>query len=72
MGKKKRKLTAAEKKAKKEKREKYEWVFMQGKQVRIKRPKLIDGMLEEDYFIQNADPIALHQAGMWEYIEDDY
>ena len=43
-----KKLTAVEKKAKKaakiERQKKYLWVFMNGKQVRFKRPLTIDGV----------------------------
>jgi hypothetical protein len=48
MAKIKKKLTPAQKKAKKaakaERQKKYEWVFMNGKQVRIKREPTVDGM----------------------------
>jgi hypothetical protein len=73
MAKIKKKLTAAQKKAKKqakaERQKKYMWVFMNGKQVRIKRPPTIEGMDVNEFIQQNADPIWLHQNEMWEYIE---
>lgn len=49
--------------------EKYQWVFINGKQVRIKRPPTIDGMDIDEFIRRNADPIWLHQNEMWEYIE---
>ena len=73
----KKKLTAdqkrARRKAKAERQKKYTWVFMNGKQVRIKRPPTIEGIDADEYIRQNADPIWLHQNEMWEYIrtEDD-
>lgn len=73
MAKIKKKLTAEQKRARKaakaERQQKYEWVFMNGKQVRVKRRPTIDGMDVDDYIVQNADPIWLHQNEMWEYIE---
>ena len=51
------------------------WVFMNGKQVRVKRPETIDGMDRDEFIRRNADPIWLHQNEMWEYMdldEDDY
>ncbi len=73
MAKIKKKLTAEQKRtrkaAKDERQQKYEWVFMNGKQVRVKRRPRIDGMDVDDYIVQNADPIWLHQNEMWEYIE---
>ena len=71
----KKKLTAARKKAKKqakaERQKKYMWVFMNGKQIRIKRPPTIDGMDVDEFILKNADPIWLHQSEMWEYIETE-
>ncbi len=75
MAKQKKKLTAAQKrarkKAKEERQRKYMWVFMNGKQVRIKRPPTIEGMDPDDFIRQNADPIWLHQNEMREYIDVD-
>ena len=71
----KKKLTAAQKRARKkakaERQKKYMWVFMNGKQVRVKRPPTIDGMDVDEYIRQNADPVWLHQNEMWEYIQAD-
>ena len=75
MAKVKKKLTAAQKRARKkakaERQKKYMWVFMNGKQVRVKRPLTIDGMDVDEYIQQNAYPIWLHQNEMWEYIQTD-
>ena len=72
MAKSKKKLSTAQKqagkKAKAERQKKYMWAFMNGKQVRVKRPPTIDGMDVDDYIQQNADPIWLHQNEMWEYM----
>ena len=71
----KKNLTAvqkrARKKAKAERQKKYMWIFMNGKQVRVKRPPTIEGMDVDEYIQQNADPIWLHQNEMWEYIQTD-
>ena len=75
MAKVKKKLTAAQKRARKiakaERQKKYVWVFMNGKQVRVKRPPTIDGMDIDEYIQKNTDPIWLHQNEMWEYIKID-
>lgn len=71
MSKKKRKLTAAEKRAKAERRKKYEWVFMHGKQVRVERPKTIDGMDVDEFIRRNADPVWLQQNEMWELMDPE-
>ena len=69
----KKKLTASQKRAKKEakleRQKKYMWVFMNGKQVRVKRPPTIDGILQDEWIEQNADPIWLHQNEMWEVFD---
>ena len=75
MAKIKRKLTAAQKRARKsakaERQKKYEWVFMNGKQVRIKRRPTIEGMEIDEFITKNTDPIWLHQNEMWELIDSD-
>lgn len=65
----KRKRTAAEKAAKKRRRLEYMYVFMNGKQKRIKRPLTVEGMDPNEFIRQNADPLWLHQNEMWEYID---
>ncbi|NOR23500.1 MAG: hypothetical protein GQ542_03775, partial [Desulforhopalus sp.] len=54
-----------------ERQKKYQWIFMNGKQVRIKRPPTIDGIEIDEFIQRNADPIWLHQNETWEYIESD-
>ena len=75
MPKTKKKLTAAQKRARKaakvERQKKYEWVFMNAKQVRVRRAPLIDGMDPDEFIRRNADPVWSHQNEMWEYIETD-
>ena len=71
MAKQKKKLTRAQKAAKKVAQKKTMTVFVNGKQVRVKRPELIDGMDMDEYIRKNADPIWLHQNEMWEYMESD-
>ena len=75
MSKAKKKLTSdqkhARKKAKAERQKKFMRVFMNGKQVKVKRPPTIDGMDADEYIQQNADPIWLHQNEMWEYIQTE-
>jgi hypothetical protein len=67
----KRKLTSAEKAAKKKRREEYMTVFMNGKQKRVKRPPTIDGIPVDEFIRNNADPVWLHQNEMWEYIQEE-
>lgn len=75
MAKVKKKLTAAQKRAKRvakaERQKKYQWIFINGKQVRVKRPPTIDGMDVDEFIQRKADPTWLHQNEMWEYMEDE-
>lgn len=75
MAKVKKTLTAAQKRAKKaakaERQKKYQWVFMNGKQVRIKRPPTVDGIPVDQFIEENADPIWLHQNEMWELMPEE-
>lgn len=65
MSKRKRKLSAAEKRRRKE----YVTIFLNGKQKRVKRPATIDGIDVDELVLRNAEPIWLHQNEMWEYME---
>ena len=69
--KKKKKLTPAQKRARKAHKEKYETIFINGKQVRVKKAPTIDGMPVDEFLRRNADPIWLHQNEMWEFIEPE-
>ena len=71
MGKRKRKLGTAEKAEKAKRRQEYETVFINGRMKRVRRPPTIDGMSIDDFIRANADPIFLHQEGLWEYLEPD-
>jgi hypothetical protein len=64
----KRRLSAAEKAAEKARRNKYVFMFINGKQKRVLREPTVDGLPLEEYILRNADPIWLHINGMWEYL----
>ena len=63
MTKPKKKLTAAQRAAKKQRKKDFMTVFMNGKQVRTRRPPTIEGMDADEFIRRNADPIWLHQHG---------
>lgn len=65
---KRRNLTAAERKAKKERNKEYMTIFVGGKQKRVKRPPTIDGMDVEEFIRRNADPLWYHLNESWEDI----
>lgn len=67
----KRKRTAAEKRAKRERKKKYMIIFINGKQKRVPRPQLIDGMSPEEFIARNADPMWLHENELWELMPPD-
>jgi hypothetical protein len=70
VGKRKRKLTAAEKAAKRKRKAEFQTVFLNGKMKRIRRPPQIDGMDADEWIRQNADDIFLHEEGMWDVLEE--
>jgi hypothetical protein len=45
-------------------------VFMNGGQVRVRvrRPQLIEGLIEDEFIARNADEIWLHQNELWHLI----
>jgi hypothetical protein len=70
MAKPKRKLTAAQRRARKRRREEFMTIFVHGKQKRVKRPPTIEGMDVDEFIRRNADPIWLHQNEMWEFMSE--
>jgi hypothetical protein len=70
MGKPKRKLSARERAAKRERNRKFMTIFINGKQKRVRREPTIDGIPVDEFIRQNADPIWLHQNEMWEYMQE--
>jgi hypothetical protein len=67
----KRKRTAAEKRARRERKRKFMTIFINGKQKRVPRPQLIEGVPVEEFIARNADPIWLHENGLWEFMTPD-
>jgi predicted RNase H-like HicB family nuclease len=70
VGNRKRKLTAAERAAKKRRKAEFQTVFINGKQKRVRRPPTIDGMSVDEFIRRNADLIFLHEHEMWELMEE--
>lgn len=71
MAKARKKLSAAQKRAKRERKKQFETVFMNGKQVRVRREPTIDGIPVDQFIEENADPLWLHQHGMWEFMPQE-
>lgn len=71
MAKRKRRLTNAEKAEKAQRRRDCQTVFINGEMKRVRRPPMIEGLTVDDFIRRNADPIFLHQEGLWEYLETD-
>ncbi len=67
----KRKRTAAEKRARRERKKTHMMIFINGKQKRVPRPQLIEGLPVEEFIARNADPIWLHQNELWEFMTPD-
>lgn len=67
-------LSAAERRARRERNRNFMTVFINGKQKRVPRPPMIDGLPVDEFIERNADPIWLHQNGLWKHIvpEDDH
>ena len=67
----KRKLTAAEKRARRQRRQNSVIIFINGKQKRVPRPQLIEGLTVEEFIARNADPIWFHENELWESMTPD-
>ncbi|MSR60374.1 MAG: hypothetical protein EXS05_22490 [Planctomycetaceae bacterium] len=68
MAKPKRKRTTAEKRARRERKKKFMTIFINGRQKRVPRPALIDGLSVEEFIARNAGPIWLHENELWEFM----
>ncbi len=66
MKKPKRKPTAAQRRARRERKKNFMMIFINGKQKWVRRPPTIDGMDVDEFIARNADPIWLHENEMWE------
>jgi hypothetical protein len=64
----KRKLTATQRRAKRERRQKFQMIFINGRQKWVPRETLIDGLTVNEFIARNADPIWLVQNELWELI----
>jgi hypothetical protein len=71
MKKQKRQRIPAEKRARRERRKNFMTIFINGKQKRVPRPQLIDGLPEDEFIARNADPIWLHRNELWELMPTD-
>jgi hypothetical protein len=64
-------LTAAEKRARRERKRKFMTIFINGKQKRVPRPQTIEGLPVEEFIARNAGPIWLHENELWEFISPE-
>ena len=71
MSKRKRKLSASERAAKKKRNREFMTIFINGKQKRVRREPTIDGISVDEFIRRNADPIWLHQNEMWEDMQEE-
>ncbi|MFA6960869.1 MAG: hypothetical protein WC205_08980 [Opitutaceae bacterium] len=65
----KKPLTAAQRREKKLRKAEFMTVFVGGKQKRIRRPPMIEGLPADEFVRRNADPVWLYQHGYWELID---
>jgi len=61
-----RKLSNAEKQVRRERRKNTMIIFINGKQKRVPRPQMVEGLPVEEFIARNADPIWLVENEMWE------
>lgn len=66
----KRRLTAAEKDAKRQRCKEFQMIFINGKQKWVRREPTVDGLSVDEFIRHNADPIWLLQEGMYEALSE--
>lgn len=71
MAKPKRKLAAAERRARRERQRNSMTIFVKRKQQRVPRPPMIEGLPVDELVALTANPIWLHENGLWECMARD-
>lgn len=66
MPKPKRKLTGAQRAAKRRRKLETMIIFINGRQKRVRREPMVGGIPVDEFIRQNADPIWLHQEEIWD------
>jgi len=64
-----KKLTSAQKAEKRRRKAEFETIFVGGKQKRVKRRPLVEGLDPDEFIRRNANPSWLHQNGLREDME---
>lgn len=67
----KRNRAEAKERARRDSKQKLMTIFVNGKQRRVPRPPLIDGLPVEEFIARNADPFWLHKNELWELMAAD-
>ena len=62
----KKPLTAAQRRAKRERKRTTMIIFIHGKQKRVPRPPTIEGLPVEEFIRHNADPVWCQMNEMWD------
>ena len=71
MAKPKRKLTPAQRRARRIRKAKFMLIFINGRQVRVPRPQMIEGLPVDEFIARNANPIWFHENEQWESMSPD-
>jgi hypothetical protein len=66
-----RKRTAAQRRARRERKKKFMMVFLNGKRKWIRLPETIGGLAVDEFIARNADPILLQQNELWHLMPPD-
>jgi hypothetical protein len=64
----KRRRTAVGKQARRDQK-KFMMIFLNGRQKRVLRPQMVEGMPVDEFIARNADPIWLHQNELWDFMK---
>ncbi len=62
-------LTPEQRRARKRRKAEYQTVFINGKQKRVRREPVVEGLPVDEFLRRHADPVLLHRLGRWERIE---
>ncbi|MCC5840718.1 MAG: hypothetical protein JJT96_11385 [Opitutales bacterium] len=65
----KKKLTPEQRREKKRRKAEFQTIYINGKQKRLRREPMIDGLGVDDFIRRNADPVWLHRSESWEELD---
>ena len=66
----KKALTPEQRRERKRRKAEFQTIFINGKQKRVRREPMIEGLPQDEFLRRNAYPVTLHQLERWDLIQE--